>query len=166
MILTSRMYVVSLAFRLIPETQCFNLKRRLLFWAGVNVAAGVRICSSATILGSGSLSIGQNTWVGHESLIVSACSISIGRDVDIAPRVYIGTGTHKVDAANPRSAGTGVSKPVRIGDGAWLGAGCIILPGVNIGYKAVVAAGAVVAQNVEPYTMVGGVPAKLIKALK
>ncbi len=155
-----------MVFRLLPETRCFALKQQLLRWGGVDIRSGVRICSSVKLLGAGVISIGENSWIGHESLIVSACHVCIGRDVDIAPRVYIGTGTHELAPDGPRSAGPGISKPVRIGNGAWLGTGCIILPGVTVGEKAVVAAGAVVTRDVEPHTLVGGVPAKLIKTLK
>ena len=55
--------------------------------------------------------------------------------------------------------------PVYIKKGAWIGAGAIILPGVTIGDCSLVAAGAVVTENVPPYTMVAGVPAKVIKEL-
>jgi len=54
-------------------------------------------------------------------------------------------------------------KPIVIHDDVWIGGGAIILAGITIGQGAVVAAGAVVTKNVEPYTIVGGVPAKRIK---
>lgn len=55
--------------------------------------------------------------------------------------------------------------PVHIGAHAWLGAGAIVLPGVTVGEGAIVAAGAVVTKDVAPRTVVGGVPARLIKEL-
>lgn len=57
----------------------------------------------------------------------------------------------------------GTQEPIRIGKDAWIGAGSILLAGVTIGEKAVVAAGSVVTEDVEPETIVGGVPAKKIK---
>ena len=60
-------------------------------------------------------------------------------------------------------AGRAVSKKVEIGDDVWIGHGAIILHGVNIGDGASVAAGSVVTKDVAPYTIVGGVPAKLIR---
>ena len=56
-------------------------------------------------------------------------------------------------------------KPVRIGDGAWLASRAVVLPGVTVGEGAIVAAGAVVTRSVEPHTLVGGVPARLIRHL-
>ncbi|MBV4357845.1 hypothetical protein KTO63_11845 [Parasegetibacter sp. MAH-26] len=55
--------------------------------------------------------------------------------------------------------------PITIEDGAWIGSRVTILPGVTIGEKSIIAAGAVVTKDVEPYTLVGGVPAKIIKHL-
>ena len=58
------------------------------------------------------------------------------------------------------------AKPVVIEDDVWIAAGAIVLPGIKIGAGSVVAAGAVVTHNVEPNTLVAGVPAKLIRNLK
>jgi acetyltransferase-like isoleucine patch superfamily enzyme len=55
------------------------------------------------------------------------------------------------------------NKKVTIANDVWIGANCIILPGVNIGEGAVVAAGSVVTKNVEPFSIVAGIPAKFIK---
>jgi acetyltransferase-like isoleucine patch superfamily enzyme len=57
-------------------------------------------------------------------------------------------------------------EPVTIGDGAWIGANAVLLPGVTVGRESVVAAGAVVTADVEPVTLVGGVPARLIRRLE
>jgi len=59
-----------------------------------------------------------------------------------------------------------VTAPVIIEDDAWLGTGCVILPGVTVGRGAIVGAGAVVSRNVEPYTVVAGIPAKLVRRLE
>ena len=67
--------------------------------------------------------------------------------------------------ADSRSAGPGLSKPITVHDGAWIGANCTVLGGVTIGKKAVVAAGSLVNHDVPAYSLVAGVPAKVIKYL-
>jgi hypothetical protein len=58
-----------------------------------------------------------------------------------------------------------VTGPIRIGKNAWIGAGAVVLPGVQVGECGVVGAGAVVIEDVEPFTVVAGVPARLIRRL-
>jgi putative colanic acid biosynthesis acetyltransferase WcaF len=137
----------------------------LLRWAGAWVGNNVRICSSATVLGTGALKIGNDTWIGHQVLIVSTSRIEIGCCVDIAPRVFIGNGSHQLDPIGAHAAGAGTTGDVVVGDGVWLCAGALLLPGVSIGEKAVVAAGAVVTRDVPARKIVGGVPAAILKDL-
>lgn len=151
--------------RQLPETRAFRLKAALLRWCGARVGANVRICSSATTFGNGELVIGHDVWIGHQAFICSSAQVRIGDCVDIGPQVYIGTGTHELDAMGPHSAGPGVNRPIEIGSGVWLGARTTVLPGVTIGRKAVTAAGAVVTQDVPPLHLVGGVPARVIRPL-
>jgi acetyltransferase-like isoleucine patch superfamily enzyme len=161
-----RLSLIRFLLRVIPETRLFAVKAWLLRRAGAQVADGVRICSSATVFGSDALTIGASTWIGHQVLIVVSAPVSIGADVDLAPRVFIGTGSHQIDADGARSAGAGISQPVVIEDGVWIGAGAIILPGVRIGRKAVVGAGALVRSDVPAGAIVAGVPAKIIGAIQ
>ena len=74
----------------------------------------------------------------------------------------IATLNHNMDPARRANL---LPAPVRIGDDAWLGANVTVLPGVTIGNGAVVAAGAVVSRDVEENTVVGGVPARLLRRL-
>ena len=151
--------------KLLPETTCFGLKRMLWRWAGAIIKTNVRICSSAFILGSGKLEIGEDSWIGHQVFIETGSNIIIGSYVDIAPRVYIGTGSHVIDATGKHVAGEGTSQPIIIQDGAWIGANATILPGITIGSKAIVGAGAVVTQDVPKATVVVGIPAKPLKTV-
>ncbi|WP_461453691.1 acyltransferase [Mucilaginibacter sp.] len=84
--------------------------------------------------------------------------LTIGNNVNISTQVVIWTLHHDYNSPDFAQAGS----PVIIEDYVWLCSRAIILPGVTIGEGAVVAAGAVVTKNVEPYTVVGGVPAKYI----
>lgn len=149
----------------LPLTRCFALKRSLYRWAGVTVGANVRIVSSAKIVGNGSLTIGNNTWIGHDVLIVCSDTVTIGANCDIAPRVYIGNGTHVIDPSSSHVAGSGRSLPVEIGDGCWLCVNSTILPGAKIDNKSIIAAGAIVKGEVPSLELWGGVPAKKIRSL-
>jgi acetyltransferase-like isoleucine patch superfamily enzyme len=94
-------------------------------------------------------------------------SIKIGKNVLIAGRVYITDHDHifKDPETPPRHAAWEV-KPVIIEDEVWIGEGAVILKGVQIGKRAVIGANAVVTKDVPAYTVVGGVPAKIIKKIK
>lgn len=156
-------YFVQMVFRLFPETRLFRLKVILLRFAGVAIDTSVRVCSSVTIHGSSRLSLGDDTWIGHQVMIICSADVIIGARVDIGPRVFIGTGSHMISAEGDRVAGEGLSSPITIDDGAWIGAGAIILPGVKIGKMAVVGAGALVTKDVTPGDVVAGVPAKQLR---
>lgn len=92
--------------------------------------------------------------------------MTIGNGVLIAFDVSISTATHSTDwQTRKEKNGTPFARPITIEDDCWIGARATILPGVRIGRGAMVAAGAVVAKDVEAETLVGGVPAKLIKKL-
>ncbi|WP_418992000.1 acyltransferase [Alistipes sp.] len=156
-------YLNGIVFRMLPETKCFAFKAALLRVAGARIGTDVRICSSAMIVGNGELIIGSGTWIGHQVLLSVTSKIEIGACVDIAPQVYIGTGSHELDRMGAHSAGKGISKDISIGNGAWLCTGSKILPGVHIGEKTVVAAGAIVLDSCSSNILIGGIPAKKIK---
>jgi acetyltransferase-like isoleucine patch superfamily enzyme len=94
----------------------------------------------------------------------AAQSVIIGEDVLIAGRVYISDHDHEYDHPDLPACRSGLRvAPVVIEDGAWIGEGAVILKGVTVGKRAVVGANAVVTKNVPPYTVVGGIPARVIK---
>lgn len=107
------------------------------------------------------LSIGQGSIIGDRSLLDARNGIEIGENVNFSSNVSIYTEQH--DHRDPlfRCISSSDFK-VKIGNRAWIGPNVIILHSVTIGEGAVVAAGAVVTKNVEPYTLVAGIPAKKI----
>lgn len=163
---SKKLYITSLVMRFLPETSGFQLKNCLLRWCGAKIGNNVRITSSVRILGISDLTIGDDTWIGHEAMIICSAPVKIGSKVDIAPRCYIGTGSHEINYEGERVAGNGYNAPIQIGNGTWLGANSTILPGCTVGHQTLVAAGSVVVKNVPSYSMVAGVPAKIIKELK
>lgn len=108
------------------------------------------------------LVIGDYVFIGAASEIDVALSVTIGAHTLLAPGVFITDHVHNT-ARDKRIDEQGIrSAAVTIGADVWLGARSIVLPGVTIGDGAVVGAGAVVTKNVEPYTIVAGVPARVI----
>lgn len=162
---TFLLYIFGGFIHCLPPTRFFSLKRLLYKFAGVKIGKNVRIASSAKILGSGDLTIGDNTWIGHEVMIVCSDNIVIGKDCDIAPRVYIGNGTHIIESQSYKAAGKGMSLPISIGDGCWLCVNSTVLPNTNIGNCSIVAAGSVVKGDIPSRQLWGGVIARKIRDL-
>ena len=107
------------------------------------------------------INIGERVLINYGFHTTSSAGITIEDDVMIGPDVNVLTINHEF-----YSLWTLIPKPVRICKGAWLGARVVVCPGVTIGEGAIVAAGAVVTKDVEPHTVVGGNPAKLIKRIE
>ncbi len=107
--------------------------------------------------------MGCNSYIGEYSIIGCNEKIAIGRDVMIAQSVSIRDTDHVYEQIDiPMNQQGIITAPVIIDDNVWIGHGATILKGVHIGTGAIVAAGAVVTRNVEPFSIVGGVPAKKI----
>jgi acetyltransferase-like isoleucine patch superfamily enzyme len=89
--------------------------------------------------------------------------VRIGRDVMIAAHSRITSVGHRHEELHIPMMAQGIEVgPVTIEDDVWIGMNCTVLPGVTIGRGAIVAAGAVVRSDVAPFTIVGGVPARVI----
>jgi acetyltransferase-like isoleucine patch superfamily enzyme len=114
-------------------------------------------------LGEG-LTIGDGVGIAANAFIAVRGNVSIGKNTIFGPDVKVFSENHnysKVDV--PIRLQGDIRKGVTIGEDCWIGANAIILDGVTIGNGSVVAAGAVVTKNIDDYSVVGGVPAKLIK---
>ena len=138
----------------------------LLRWAGTKIGKNVRINSSAVFSGNGELSIGNDVWIGARDVVcvVEGARIIIGNHCDLGPEVMILTGSHVIDTSGEHIAGIGTSADVEIGDGCWLGARSMVLPGVVLPRKTLVAAGAVVTKSVSASgSLIAGVPAVIRK---
>lgn len=111
---------------------------------------------------------GKNIHLGKNVFINSGCKfqdqggIYIGDDALIGHNVVLATLNHEED---PEKRGNLCPAPIKIGNKVWIGSNATILPGVTIGDGAIIAAGAVVTKDVKEKTVVGGVPAKLIKKI-
>lgn len=112
---------------------------------------------------------GKNITVGKNVFINSGCrfqdqgGIYIDDGALIGHNVVLATLNH---ALEPQDRGTTIPEPIFIGKNVWVGANATIVPGVRVGDGAVIAAGAVVTRDVPPRTVVGGVPAKVLKVIQ
>ena len=104
------------------------------------------------------IKIGDDTIIGDHAFLDGRAKLSIGNHVNIASSVMIFNSEHDLSKNNFSA----IVEPVEIGDYVFMGPRVIILPGVKIGKGAVVAAGAVVTKDVSDFTIVGGIPAKVI----
>lgn len=110
--------------------------------------------------GTGRIDLGDRVFLNAGSMITARQQVTIGDDVAVAyDAIITDSDDHGLEGGQTRTA------PVRIGDGAWIGARAIVLPGVTIGHRAVVAAGAIVTRDVPDDTLVAGQPAKPIRTL-
>lgn len=110
--------------------------------------------------------IGANSLIGELNVLRGQGGITIGNRVYTAPLVQMLAVNHVYsDPARPMVEQGITAEGIVVEDDVWIGAGAIITDGVTIGKGAVVAAGAVVTKNVPPHTVVGGVPARVIKVI-
>lgn len=108
------------------------------------------------------LKLGKNIFINSGCKIQDQGGVSIGDGTLIGHNVVIATLNHN---QNPIKRGNIIPAPVKIGKNVWIGANATICPGVEIGNGAIIAAGAVVTNDVAKETIVGGVPAKIIKKI-
>ncbi|WP_026898224.1 DapH/DapD/GlmU-related protein [Daejeonella oryzae] len=108
------------------------------------------------------IQIGKNVFINHACSFLDMGGITIEDNVQIGPRVNLITENHPIDPSARKDLDL---KSILIKRNAWIGAGATILPGVTVGENAIVAAGAVVNKDVPDNTIVGGVPARMIRSI-
>jgi maltose O-acetyltransferase len=113
------------------------------------------------ISGWGRITFGDRCFVNTGCSIIAVQEITVGDDVAFANEVYVmDSDSHGVEGRPHRQA------PVQIGDGCWIGARSILLPGVTLGRRVLVAAGSVVTRDVPDDSLVAGNPARVVRTLK
>lgn len=156
-----------------PRSHLFDyrMRARLLRKAGMDIGPAVTVFAPIYIspLGAAARISFKGGFIngGVRFSAVENASITIGSSVMIGPGAALLTANHTL---LHQQTGRGRTRPtlpaaITVEDDVWIAANATILPGVTIGRGAVVAAGAVVTQDVAPYTLVGGVPAKVIRTL-
>lgn len=119
-----------------------------------------------TILNPNNIIIQNNVFIGKQAYIDAKGGLTIKEGTMIGPRVFIMTSNHDYDSCDLESIPYGkanILKPVTINENVWIGSNVTIVPGITIGEGAVIAMGSVVTKDVEPMSVVGGNPAKILK---
>jgi acetyltransferase-like isoleucine patch superfamily enzyme len=131
---------------------------------------GVRLGSLRTVgpacwFGGRNVEIGRGSYVNFGCVFDNLAPIQIGRRCHLGMRTMLVTSTHEPGPWYGR-AGAPKGRPVTVGDGCWIGAGAIIVPGVTVGDGCVIGAGAVVTQDCAPHGLYAGNPAHRVRDLK
>jgi acetyltransferase-like isoleucine patch superfamily enzyme len=140
---------------------------------GIEIGAGSIVMHGAILhvynfrnMQQSGIKIGRDSLIGEYSVIRGQGGVSIGDRVYTSPFTQIIAVNHVFDDPRRPFVEQGITaEGIVIEDDVWLGAGAIITDGVRVGRGAVVAAGAVVTKDIPPHTVVGGVPAKIIKSI-
>jgi acetyltransferase-like isoleucine patch superfamily enzyme len=111
------------------------------------------------------LTIDEGTFINQNVYFDAGAPIKIGKHCDIGYNTVFAGSSHILKATPGYNRPIAITAPITIEDNVWIGCNCIILAGVNIGKNSVVAAGSVVTKNVPENTVVGGVPAKILKTI-
>ena len=154
----------------LPRMKIFDKVRFVIYrMAGLTIKGRCTIWGPLTIRpigGAKNIEIGKGSFINTEIRFgAPKDKVIIGANVQIGPRVMFETVNHGLRYIPGQGRG-GWTKPIIIEDEVWVGGGAIITQGVTVGRGSVVAAGAVVTKDVEPNTIVGGVPAKFIRKIE
>ncbi len=140
---------------------------------GIEIGAGTLVMHGAVLhvynfrnLPHAGIKIGRNSLIGEYSIVRGQGGVQIGDRVYTSPFTQIIAVNHVFDDPNRPFVEQGITaEGIVIEDDVWLGSGAVVTDGVRIGRGAVVAAGAVVTKDVPPHTVVGGVPARVIRTI-
>lgn len=153
----------------IPAHNGVRVRTALLRRAGMTIGAGSAFGGRIRVVGVGArlrsrITLGMNCWINDGCTFDGSAEITLGDGVALGHEVMLLTSTHEIGPHFYR-AGRSTNLRVEIGDGSWIGARSVVLPGVTIGRGAVVAAGSVVNRDVADNVLVAGVPARVVRSL-
>jgi maltose O-acetyltransferase len=153
-------YLVELFMAITPHDPLSNrIKRVLMRWRGATIGANPKIWRDVWVDDYSKLTIGSDVSLGKSAMLICIGGVTIGSGVMVAHGSQIISAGHRIPDAGESMRFSGLDvAPVVIEDEVWIGGGAIVLPGVTIRRGAVIAAGAVVTKDVEPYAIVAGVP--------
>lgn len=141
----------------------FHHIRRLIYrMGGISIGKGSTIHMHARFYNPKNIIIGKDTIIGESVVLDGRSKLSIGNHVSIATNVMIFNNEHDIHAKHFSAIESVISEPVTIDDYVFIGPGVIILPGVHIKKGSIIAAGAVITKDTLKYSIIAGVPGKII----
>ncbi len=131
---------------------------------GPHVALSAGMAPGQHLISDQIVTIGDRCLIGRYSSIVGHFQIVIGNDVFFGPNVYVTDQNHAVDDLDvPIGRQSAGERPVSIGDGSWLGANVVVLPGVTIGRHVAIGAGSIVTSDLPDHAVAVGNPARVLR---
>lgn len=155
------------AFRAIGENVIFEAGALVFHPESISLGSNIYVGHYAILKSyyTGSIEIGDDTWIGQQCMFHGAGGIRIGSKVGIGPGVRILTSQHEDEGPDVALIFAKLTTaPVIVRDGADIGWGAIVLPGVTVGQASLIGAGSVVTKDVPAFTVVAGVPARVIRS--
>jgi acetyltransferase-like isoleucine patch superfamily enzyme len=143
---------------ILPHIPFWRVRRFYLGLLKARIGKGTFIMKKNYFINPWLLSVGNFTHINRDCILGCRAGITIGNNVSISHRCNLMTGGHDIQSRNFQ----GKWESIQIDDYVWIGVGATILQGTHIGEGAVICAGAVVTKDVPDYSIVGGVPAKII----
>lgn len=156
------MLVMFLVNHLFDGAYLFELKRRLLNLIGYALGEETKVVGP--IYCTAALKTGSNCWLGRNFTIHGNGTVEIGDNCDIAVDVTFLTGRHAEETLACKDNENQVYS-ISVGEGCWIGAGTTLGQNITIGKGSMIVAGSCVMRNMPENTLVGGVPARVIKKL-
>jgi maltose O-acetyltransferase len=167
--LDPRRIAIGAVSRALPQNAFSRIRTALLRGLGVRVGGGSLFAGAVHITGAGPvhdlLSIGPGCYLTGPLRLDLSAPVHIGAGVYMGYDVMFITVDHELGEADQR-CGSRVYRPIFVGDGVWIASRVVLLPGVRLGEGSVVASGAVVTRDVPANTLVGGVPARVVRDLQ
>ena len=160
-----------LVCRLLPDLTMSISRARILALGGFGIDRDVAIAGGVRFTYADARSVGKRLRIRSGAFLSLDVTLNLDDVVEIGPRAAIGPGvtiytsTHRIGDESMRMTRDVVTRPVRIGRGAWIGANVVILPGVSIGDGAVVSAGSVVLKDIPANSLCRGNPAVPVRDL-
>lgn len=153
-------FLVSLSYAF-----AYYVHEHVVWRAKIHAADDVRIHATASIRNAQNIYVGKNSHINHLCCVWAGeqSKVILGDNLLMGPGVAIFSGNHGMMRDQPMTFQARKEASIVIGDDVWLGAHCVVTAGTHIANGVVVAAGAVVTRSItEEYTIVGGIPAKVI----